>query len=283
MAKTNVTPQFSPGTLEQISRIVGDAVTGTELTRLLEAIKLPDTSGESTKWKRIYFTVAARQESSGDGKALIGLLHAVMEPGRFASSEEFDSLRSQINVRLSLSGLEIRDDGRVRRLRQAARTLSEAEERADRLGTELRRRNVHPDVIKFCRSELLEKNYFHAVLEAAKSVAEKLRERTGLTDDGSELVDRACTLKKGMPPLAFNKLEDESQKSEHTGLAMLTKGLFATFRNTRAHAPRLRWATSLDEALDMLTLASMLHRRIDEAVVTPAAPAHPHHARRGSD
>jgi Protein of unknown function (Hypoth_ymh) len=36
---------------------------------------------------------------------------------------------------------------------------------------------VHPDVLKFCRAELVVDNYFHAVFEAAKSVAEKLRQK----------------------------------------------------------------------------------------------------------
>ena len=34
---------------------------------------------------------------------------------------------------------------------------------------------MHPDVLAFCRAELLQQNYFHAVLEASKSVADKLR------------------------------------------------------------------------------------------------------------
>jgi uncharacterized protein (TIGR02391 family) len=45
------------------------------------------------------------------------------------------------------------------------------------------------------------------------------------------------------------------------------KGLFSTFRNPTAHAPRMVWATSRARALDMLTLASMLHRRLDDATV----------------
>jgi hypothetical protein len=45
----------------------------------------------------------------------------------------------------------------------AARTLTEAEQRADRLQNELRRQ-VHADVLKFCRAELLQENSFHAVL-----------------------------------------------------------------------------------------------------------------------
>jgi uncharacterized protein (TIGR02391 family) len=45
------------------------------------------------------------------------------------------------------------------------------------------------------------------------------------------------------------------------------KGLFSAFRNPAAHAPRVAWATSRSDALDMLTLASMLHRRLDKADV----------------
>jgi hypothetical protein len=46
-------------------------------------------------------------------------------------------------------------------------------------------RKVHADVLKFCRAELLVDNYFHAVFEATKSVAEKLRQKTGLGSDGA--------------------------------------------------------------------------------------------------
>jgi uncharacterized protein (TIGR02391 family) len=45
------------------------------------------------------------------------------------------------------------------------------------------------------------------------------------------------------------------------------KGLFSTFRNPAAHAPKVAWATLRSDALDILTLASMLHRRLDEADV----------------
>ena len=46
----------------------------------------------------------------------------------------------------------------------AASTVAEAQARADDLRAELTRRQVHPDVLRFCRAELLQQNYFHAVL-----------------------------------------------------------------------------------------------------------------------
>ena len=123
----------------------------------------------------------------------------------------------------------------------------------------------HPDVLKFCREELLSDNYFHAVLEAVKSVAEKIRNRTGLTDDGGELVDRAFGGKT--PMLAINALTTESEKSEQKGFCNLLKGTFGMFRNTTAHAPRLHWQMSKDDAEDLLSMVSLMHRRIDAATM----------------
>jgi uncharacterized protein (TIGR02391 family) len=81
-----------------------------------------------------------------------------------------------------------------------------------------------------------------------------------------------------MPPLAFNRLHNVWEQSEHSGLATLIRGVYSTYRNTTAHAPAVRWATERADAMDMLTLVSMLHRRLDSAEVTPSAPLHPHHA-----
>ena len=65
-----------------------------------------------------------------------------------------------------------------------------------------------------------------------------------------------------MPALAFNLLQTPTEQGEHKGLAMLVKGMFGTFRNTTAHAPKVSWPIDLDDALDLLTLVSMLHRRL---------------------
>jgi uncharacterized protein (TIGR02391 family) len=125
---------------------------------------------------------------------------------------------------------------------------------------------VHPDVLRFCREELLVNNYFHTVFEATKSVAEKIRQKTGLTTDGSELVDTAFAFKNQIPHLALNSLQTESEKSEQKGFMNLLKGLFGTFRNTTAHAPKITWPIDKQDALDILSLVSLVHRRIDTAV-----------------
>jgi hypothetical protein len=59
-------------------------------------------------------------------------------------------------------------------------SLPEAQRRARELRADLNSRGVHPDVLRFCREELLVDNYFHAVMEAVKSVADM--GRWGLQD-----------------------------------------------------------------------------------------------------
>ncbi|MGH9893682.1 MAG: TIGR02391 family protein, partial [bacterium] len=127
-------------------------------------------------------------------------------------------------------------------------------------------RKTHPEVLRFCRAELLQDNYFHAVFEATKGLAQRIRDLTGLHADGAALVDEAFALKN--PRLAFNSLQSETEKSEHVGFGMLLKGCFAAIRNPRAHEPRILWKDE-DDAADYLTLISLLHRKLDEAVGVP--------------
>jgi uncharacterized protein (TIGR02391 family) len=193
-----------------------------------------------------------------------------MDPVRHTgNSSYYDRKRHDLNEVLAFCGLSLGEDGKLIR-QTAARTLTEAEERAGRLRSELQRRGVHCDVLAFCRSELLQKNYFHAVFEATKSVADKIRVRSGLTGDGSELVDQAFgSGKVGMPFLAFNSLKTDTERSEQSGMMNLMKGMFSAFRNVTAHAPKISWPISEQDALDLLTIASLLHRRLDAAVRTP--------------
>jgi uncharacterized protein (TIGR02391 family) len=101
-------------------------------------------------------------------------------------------------------------------------------------------------VLRFCREELVADNYFHAVLEAVKSIADKIRTRTGLSDDGNTLIDRA--LAGDLPMLMINPLKTESEKSEQKGFTNLLRGTFGMFRNTTAHEARIHWPIGKDDA-----------------------------------
>lgn len=267
-----VFPRLKAAQLEAVCRELGEAMSGSQLGRLLADAGIRDVSTESTKWKRLYQCLSNRQALDGNGQAVGLFIKRALAPERFAQEpDRFEGHRDSVNLTLGFLGLELRENGKLYPAKPTT-TIGEAQERANFLKKKLSERNVHPDVLLFCRAELVQKNYFHAVFEATKSVADKIRTRTGLTTDGAALVDDACGISSGMPALAFNMLQTETEKSEHKGLATLTRGMFGTFRNPTAHEPKISWPIGLEDALDLLTIASMLHRRLDAAHVTSVAP-----------
>jgi len=259
--------------LQQICAVLGatdSGLTGSEIGSLLAQLGIKDEQPTDTKRLRLFTALCNRQRVDRCGNHVMAFIQKAMEPVRYVNCRnKFDDRRHALNEVLIFSGYAVGEDGKMRQ-RESVKTLDEAEERADRLRTELRRRGVHPDVLKFCRAELVRNNYFHAVLEATKSVADKIRKRTGLQADGATLVDQAFGLGAAdMPFLAFNTLQTETERSEHTGMMNLMKGMFSSFRNPTAHAPKIAWVITDQDAMDLLSLSSLLHRRIDGAARTP--------------
>jgi uncharacterized protein (TIGR02391 family) len=189
-----------------------------------------------------------------------------MNPVKYTGSPSlFAARQAELNGVLAFSGMRVGDDGKVHRV-PVAKDLDEALARADRLRAVLASRNVHEDVLKFCRPEFLQQNYFHAVLEAMKSIAGKIRNLSGLTGDGAELVQQAFGMAGGKQPiLAINALATDTDKGEQRGFANLLIGLFGTIRNPTAHNPKVEWDMSEQDGLDILTMASLVHRKLDKA------------------
>ena len=261
---------FQDQTLRAVADVLGDTSSGltvSEISRLLADCGIDDPAPTLTKRHRLYNALSARQQHDGCGNNVAHLIGQAMQPVRYLQNPQlFEERRGQLNEVLAFAGLSVTSQGMLERT-TSARTIPEAQERAWRLRRLLQERRVHSDVLKFCRAELVQDNYFHAVFEATKSVADKIRQLSGLTSDGAGLVDDAFGIPSGgNPRVAFNSLVTETEKSEHRGLMNLLKGLFGTFRNTTAHAPKIHWPIDEQDALDILALASLLHRRLDGAV-----------------
>ncbi len=255
-------PAFTESTLDSICRSLADAATHNDVTLLLAQCGL-EQQGGSPKWQRMLLALLKRQRHDGCGNNALAFVCAVLHPSRFSGhQDQFEGFRAAVNFQLSFHGLAVDESGRPQPV-AAATTLPEATRRANELRSELTHRAVHSDVLRSCRAELLEENYFHCVLEAAKSVAQKIRDRAGIEGDGTALVDRAFSVQA--PLLALNTLRTESEQSEQKGFSHLLKGVFGTFRNVVAHAPKVSWSVNRADALDALTMFSYIHRRLDDA------------------
>lgn len=150
-----------------LAEALQDAYTHRELSDLFAQCAISEQGG-TPKWERALLALKHRQLADGCGDNVGAFLQAVLDPPRFVDRlDEFSELRGRVNTVLAFSGLAVGSDGRLCAVPRA-RTLPEAQERAGRLRHALTSRQVHPDVLAFCRPELLSENYFHAVLEATK-------------------------------------------------------------------------------------------------------------------
>lgn len=259
-------PPFDAQHLEAACRVLADTeqgLTGSEIGYLLQDCKMEDVSPTMTKWKRLFNAMAEAQNKHQVGNHLIMFVNRAMNPVSYARSKEaFDWRRNELDVVLAFSGFLVREDGKVVRSAKES-TISGARARANALKNALEERNAHQQVFSYCRAELVDQNYFHAVLEAVKGIAERIRAISGLGTDGAELVNTAFSVKA--PLIAINQLSTDTEISEQKGFSNILVGLFGAVRNPTAHAPKVIWEITEQDALDILSMVSYVHRKLDSA------------------
>jgi uncharacterized protein (TIGR02391 family) len=265
----NKIPCFDPTHLEAIAKILADTnngLSGTQLAQALLQTKIPDTSPDQTKWKRLFNAFVEFQNKHQIGNHVVKFTEHVMSPASYISrSDVFKSRLQELNAVLAFAGMEIKSDGRFRRIERTF-DLDTALSKSNKLKASLQQRNVHSDIFKFCTVEILAQNYFHAVFEAMKSVTSKLRTISGFSTEGADLVQQALSLgKNNEPKCAINKLATETEIGEQRGFVNLLIGMYGTIRNPLGHNPRIEWNMSEQDALDMLTMISLVHRKLDAA------------------
>ncbi|MCD2451026.1 TIGR02391 family protein [Methylicorpusculum oleiharenae] len=263
-----ITP-FDAQKLEAACRILADTergLTNSEIGYILSDCRVVDVSPNMTKWKRLFNALAEVQNKHQVGNHLIMFINRALDPVKYSRNKEaFEWRRSELNVVLSFSGFSVREDGKVMST-PVETTLKGARARVGALRSRLEDRNAHPEVFKYCKAELLDENYFHAVLEAIKGVGERIRILSGLTSDGAELVNAAFSVKT--PILALNELSTDTELSEQKGFSSnMLVGLFGAIRNPTAHAPKLVWSMTEQDALDIFSIMSFVHRKLDKTKI----------------
>ena len=262
-------PSLPEAQIEVLAHLLGDCGSGNDISRVLSDRQLVDTSCESTKWRRLYSIFLQLQKEYQCADHIFDFIQFFLIPARFTGrNTEFEKHRQALNRILALSGLEYSTDGKFRQC-EAAQTLDEAERRVHTIRAKLQGRCIHHEVLKYCRTELLQDNYFHAVFESTKGLAERIRKLSGVSTDGVKLVDQIFSIEH--PLLAINTLRTETEKTEHRGFAALLKGCFGAVRNPLAHEPKILWDRE-DDAADYLSLVSLLHRKLDRCTPTREKP-----------
>jgi uncharacterized protein (TIGR02391 family) len=267
---TKLLDAWPTAVVSAIADVLGDTnqgLTGREIDQLLVQARVPQVDG-SSKRARLAQSLLARQARDGGANCLVAFINGAMAPVRYTQQPQvFSRLRDDLNEVLVHVGLRVNDNGKIARGPSAA-TLDEAARHASSLRSELRRRDTHPEVLRYCTTEILAKDAFHAALEAVKSLTARLRHLSGERLDGARLVD-AVLLPGNAARVAINTGTTVTEQDEQKGFASLAKGLISMYRNPTAHDPRIHRTVTDTELLDLLTALSMLHRRLDHARITP--------------
>lgn len=187
---------------------------------------------------------------------------------RFINGEDgnYEEILAQVNRSLMLLGLQMTNEGKLIRVEDAT-SITEVERRTRSLVSELQKRHIHYDVIKCRKEEYLQENYFHAVFEAAKSLSEKVREKTGILDDGTSLFNTAFSVNNSR--LEINSLQTSSERNIQNGLKEMLNEVTHMVRNVTTHELKIKWVVNEQEAIDILTIISFLHKQLDECFVVP--------------
>ena len=257
---------LSVAVLELISNILGDTnngLTGTEIHRFLLQAKIEDILEKGqfvSKRVRLFKAFVNFQDRYQCCNNILKCIQLILTPSRYVGRlEEFEELRTKINQQLAFEGYEINENGKFSN-KKKANVISDVELKVENIKQELTERKAHAQIFKYCTPELLTNNYFHAVFEAQKGLFQRIRDLSGLTSDGTSLIEQAFSRN---PILIINKFQTNQEMDEHTGFCNILKGLCGMFRNSGAHQPKIYWNIDEQDALEILGLISYCHRRLD--------------------
>ncbi len=126
--------------------------------------------------------------------------------------------------------------------------------------------SYHPEIQRVSGQLFKEGNFRQAVLDAFIQVIHTVRAKTGLPNDGDDLMNRAFSPDGRIPPVRFNTFQSQGEKDEQRGIWLLFKGIVG-LRNFKAHV--VSTFDNPDRAHEYLALASLLMRLLDGATIDP--------------
>ena len=122
---------------------------------------------------------------------------------------------------------------------------------------------LHPKVIAVSKSLFETGHYAQAIFEAFKAVNNFVKEKTGSSLDGKDLMSKVFN--EDTPVIKLNELLNQSDRDEQEGFRFLFMGAMVGIRNPKAHDNIVQ--ADPYRTLEYLSFASLLMKRIEEGKV----------------
>jgi uncharacterized protein (TIGR02391 family) len=212
------------------------------------------------KRRRLAIALWNYQAKKNASNGTIAFITAAMHPPT-GDPSQWAQRREQLNEVLTYVGCHVAEDGRLAKGARA-RTREDALRIADSVRAEAVRRGCHPTALAACAPEAIQRNWFHASLEAVKGMDAYLQEATGLAVDGAVLIDGA--MGGDEPLIRINNLTSRSDRNEQNGLADIMRGIVKMYRHPVAHDSARQRTVTREDFLDLLSVLSMVYHRLDQ-------------------
>lgn len=124
-------------------------------------------------------------------------------------------------------------------------------------------RQLHGYVIRVAEELFMAGHFGHAVLEAYKAVDRRVTLQSDLKGTGKDLMARALNEETG--PIDLSHERGQSGRDEREGFRFLAMGAMVGIRNPKSH--ELLRPMSPARAVDYLSVASLILRRLDDALI----------------
>lgn len=128
---------------------------------------------------------------------------------------------------------------------------------------EFLKRNFHSEVIRHSQKLFAQKNYFHAVFEAAKAYNKDVKEKSKSDKDGQPLMLNVWGCDNGV--LKVTSCHTQTDRDFQDGIKFISGGLMSAIRNPTAHEPAINWPIDKQDCLDILSLITFLYRQLDRS------------------
>lgn len=215
--------------LKQLCSKLEIYVTHTDIDNLMARSGIKDVSTKSVslngygyikgdnKINRLFKCFENELVTSQSDNKIICFIEAVSNPSRFNNDiTKFSEYKNSINSILLLMGCELKDDGKLYAAVKAT-TIDEVQKRINILENEVRKRNIHPQVLKYCKREYLDKDYFHAQFEASKGLFQRIRDLINQNVDGTKIINGVFSTDEPMLILPNLNLINRTDKDEFLG------------------------------------------------------------------
>jgi len=250
-------------TLEEIARAIGDTYTAQQLPPYLRESGIPERfippEVPASKWEYVLAIFEALHDGGSAARRSLRQFVGGWLEGRHHTPPRAD-VRRRIVALLAAQGWHVTEG----RLKIGERT-SDTVGTLTPLGQDARIAALHADVREVADRYLESGHSEVAIFEAFKAINNRVKAMTGLARDGSSLMGEA--FRDSDPAILLADLATETGRDIQAGYRFLFMGAVTGIRNPDAHEQFK--ALDAEEALETLAFASILMRRLDDAVIQP--------------